>query len=67
MNEMSERMKDAALMRRMTKHLIEASEIITMKDQEYFDLAARYDEALKRINDLEAELEFLRNELARKQ
>lgn len=40
---------------------------IEIAKDNYRKLAARYDDALKRINDLEAELEFLRNELARKQ
>ena len=33
---------------------------------QYEVLAARYDDAMKRIQDMQAELEFLRSELARR-
>ena len=40
----------------------------TIKHQkaEYQSLTARYDDAMKRIQDMQAELEFLRSELARR-
>lgn len=37
-----------------------------LQDEDYKALCARYDDALKRINDLTAELEALRTELGRR-
>lgn len=41
-------------------------ELVKAHAREIADLALRYDDLLKRNNDLQAEVEFLRSELGRK-
>lgn len=45
--------------------LDELARQIRLQDETYKALAARYDEALKRIHDMQAELEYLRREVGR--
>lgn len=45
--------------------LMMAINIIAKRGQELQSLAARYDEALRRMNDMQAELEHLRREVNR--
>lgn len=43
----------------------ESRRLAVLQEETYRQLAARYDDALKRINDLESELEYLRWEVNR--
>lgn len=43
----------------------ESRRLAVLQEETYRQLAARYDDALKRINDLESELEHLRWEVNR--
>lgn len=49
-----------------SKHTTQLLELVKEHAREVGDLARRYDDALKRMNDMQAELEFLRAELGRK-
>lgn len=50
-----------------SKQTTDLLDLIKTHAKEVADLAARYDDALRVINNQNAELEFLRAELARKQ
>lgn len=43
----------------------ELARFFRLQDETYRQLAQRYDDALKRINDMQAELEYLRQEVNR--
>lgn len=49
----------------MINDLRESRRLAVLQEETYRQLAARYDDALKRINDLESELEYLRWEVNR--
>ena len=49
----------------MMDDLRESRRLAVLQEETYRQLAARYDDALKRINDLQAELEYLRREVSR--
>lgn len=49
-----------------SKNTTQLLELVKEHAREVGELAARYDDALRVINNQQAELEFLRNELARK-
>lgn len=42
-----------------------ATQCLMQTEKDYAALAARYDDAMKRINDMQAELEHLRREVSR--
>lgn len=49
----------------MMDELRNCQRLAVLQEETYRQLAARYDDALKRINDLQAELEYLRREVSR--